>query len=195
MARVSRLFQLAGLHAYQVFVRPLSPSPPPLPAGITLRIIDDRQLGRFGDAALELDEVKASAAFARGEVCVAALLEDSLVGYAWFAQKAAPHVGGIWMDCDRQAVYVYRAFVKPEARGRGIAPALYRFADRQFMNAGRRYAVLCIEFGNRASLSAAVRSGAGRVGRAGYWQGFGGFVPYRSRGAAAVGFRFFIREK
>jgi predicted GNAT family acetyltransferase len=157
-----------------------------------LRVIEPHEAGRFAQPGLEVDVGKARAGFARGEVCAGVLHGDALVGYAWFARDAAPHIGGIWMDFDREAIYVYRAFVKREFRGRGIAAALYRAADARFMRAGRRYAILCIEVGNRPSFAAAQRSGATLAGSAGYWRAFGRFVALRSRGAANVGFRFFI---
>jgi GNAT superfamily N-acetyltransferase len=188
---MTRLLRRAGLFSFQVLMRPLAARAAAPAPGVAFRILEQNDVGLFADGELEVDEAKAREAFARGEVCVGALLGDALVGYAWFARDPAPHVDGIWMEFDRAAIYTYRAFVKPSARGRGIAPVLYNFADAQFMDAGRRYTILCIDVANRASLAAAERSGASAVGRAGYWRGFGGFAAFRSAGAAAVGFRFF----
>jgi len=189
---VHSLLRPFGLFSFRVQVRPLDPAPPRLPQGVEVRILAESEAHRFADAELEVDESKALAAFGRGEVCVGALQEDRLVGYAWFALAAAPHIAGIWMDFDRSAVYTYRAFVKAAFRGRGIASALYRFADARFMSAGRRFAILCIDSANQSSLAAARRSGAHAIGRAGYWQALGRFIGFQSRGAARAGFRFFV---
>src|SRR3954463_6309338 len=121
---MTRLLRRAGFFSYQVLVRSLAERSATAAPGIALRAIDEGELARFADPELELDEAKAREAFVRGEACVGALLGDALVGYAWFARQAAPHLGGIWMDFGSEAIYIYRAFVKREARGRGIAPAL-----------------------------------------------------------------------
>jgi GNAT superfamily N-acetyltransferase len=189
---VFRLLRRFGLFSFRVQVRRLDARPLPLPEGVAIGIIPAHEASRFSSPGLEVDEHKAAAAFARGEVCVGALHEDRLVGYAWFALAAAPHVDGVWMDFNRSAVYTYRAFVKVEFRGRGIASALYRFADARFIAAGRRFAILCIDSANRSSLAAARKSGARSAGRAGYWQAFGRFIGFRSTGAAGAGFRFFL---
>lgn len=190
-----RLLPRVGIFAYRVFSRPLSVAVPALPAGIDFRVLAPQDIALFTDAELEVDESKARAALARSEVCVGALHAGALAGYAWFAREAAPHIGGIWMDFDREAIYTYRAFVKSAFRGRGIAQALYQFADARFIQAGRRYTILCIEVGNKASRAAAKRSGARAVGYAGYVRAAGRILPFRSRGAGSVGFRFVARNR
>lgn len=193
MRIVSKLLRRAGAHAWQIFTRPLSQDAPPVPDGIAVRLLSPSDSARLGfDPELEIDARKVSEAVSQGEVCVGAFLGEALAGYAWFACQPAPHSDGIWMDFDRGGIYTYRAFVHPRYRGRGIAPALYRAADRVFLESGRRFAVLCIEATNVASLAAARRAGARRAGFAAYWRRGRRFRFWRTRGADPCGFRFYM---
>ena len=95
------------------------------------------------------------------------------------------------MAFDRGAIYIYRALVRPEYRGRGIAPALYRAADRLFLENGRRSALICIETANLSSLRAAERSGSRIAGFAAYFAAGPAFIAFSTAGARAMGFRFY----
>lgn len=191
-----RALRHLGIFAFRVLTRPLATAAPRLPRGFEFRLFEPQDLiARCADPALELAESTARAALARGEVCVGALHSGKLAGYAWFAYRPAPHVAGVWMAFDRQAIYVYRAFVHPAHRGLGVAPALYRFADQRFIREGRRLALICIEAGNRPSIIAAERSGARGAGFAAYFQARGGFFAVRSPGAARLGFRFYLGDR
>jgi len=192
----SRALAPLGIYVWRVFARPLVAAPLPAPAGIELRLAAADELRtQWSHPELEFSEAKASEAFARGEVCVAALDGPRLAAYAWYAVEPAPHSGGLWMDFDRRAVYIFRAFVTSRYRGRGIAPALYRFADRLFLERGRQIALLCIEADNKPSLAAARRSGAHRIGYCAYWHGAGRFFSLGTPGVRHVGFRFYMPPK
>ena len=189
----SRVLSSAGIHAWQVFARRLAAVQLQAPPGAELRCAAADELRpQWSDPELEFSEAKAREAFARGEVCVAAFDGPRLVAYAWYAVEPAPHSNGLWMEFDRRAVYTYRAFVAPRYRGRGIAPALYRFADHLFLERGREIAVLCIEANNTPSLAAARRSGAHGIGYCAYWHVGGRFFSLRTPGVRHVGFRFYL---
>ena len=189
---LARLGRRAGVFAYRVMKRRLEPIAKPPPAGIGLRLMTSEELlPMCADPAVELTPQKAGEAFARGELCAAALDGERLAGYAWFAFEPAPHVDGIWMAFHRGASYTYRAFVHPAYRGHGIAPALYRLADPACIERGRTLTLLCIELHNRASLSAAARSGATDAGYVAYWNTHSRLFAVRSPGARRCGFRFF----
>ncbi len=192
----SRALSSVGIHAWQVFARRLGAGELHAPPGIVLRFAPADDLrAQWSDAELEFTEGKARDAFARGEGCVGAFDGPRLVAYAWYAIEPAPHSNGLWMDFDRRAVYIYRAFVAPRYRGRGIAPALYRFADRLFLERGREIALLCIEAGNKPSLAASRHSGAHGVGYCAYWHGAGQFLSVRTSGVRHVGFRFYLAQR
>ena len=181
-----------GIHVWRVFIRPLGLSLQTQPAAIEVRFITPADGdGLWTEGVLDLTAAKASAAFARGDVCIGAFDGGCLVAYAWLASQPAPHVDGLWMAFDPRAIYIYRAFVRPEYRGRRIAPALYSFADTVFLSQGKKYAVICVSIYNRASIAAAQRSGALTAGYTAYWSAGSWFVAMHSAGAKRCGFRFY----
>ncbi len=182
-----------GIHAYAVFRRPLLAGRLPSPSGIALRAVGESDLVRLAaDPRLELRAPSIRAAFARGELCVGAFDGGRLAGYAWFAQAPAPHVNGVQVRFAPHVVYTYKTFVRPDYRGRNIAPALYAFPDEHFRALGRSEAVLCVDTHNRSSILAAKKSGAKRVGGLAYWQRGGYFLSYHSPGLTPLGLRFYL---
>lgn len=180
-----------GLEIWQLFTRPLGRAARMPPAGIALRRVAAEERDVWADPELGITPTKAAEAFARGDVCVGAFDGTRLAGYAWFASHAAPHVDGLWMGFDSNAVYIYRALVRPQDRGRGIAPALYHFADRHFLEQGKSYAIICVNVYNQPSIAAAKRSGASTAGYTAYCAAGRGFFTVRSPGARRCGFRFY----
>jgi ribosomal protein S18 acetylase RimI-like enzyme len=189
MRRVERY---AGAQAYRLMTRPLGHgAPPPCPPGIVLRTLRSAQLlPHCARAELELHPDAVCAAEARGETCVGALHDGALVGYVWYALAPAPHFGGTWAEFDPRSVYMYKALVLPQWRGRGIAPALWLHEDERFARAGRDYAVTCIAVHNRASLGAARAAGYRGRGLVFTLQYGERLFLARTRGAARLEFRF-----
>ena len=144
------------------------------------------------DSEIRLTPDKAKAGYSRGEVCIGAFDGEELAGYAWWTTAPAPHSDGIWMRFDSRAVYIYRAFVRPEYRGRGIASALYCFADSIFLERERTMALMCIALENQASLRAALRSGAQPAGYCAYLCRGALFLQARSPGAKRAGYAFYL---
>jgi ribosomal protein S18 acetylase RimI-like enzyme len=189
MRRVERY---AGAQAYRLMARPLDGGARrACPPGVALRPMACEELLAHcacGDLGLRRDAVRA--ACARGEVCVGALHGNALVAYVWFALRAAPHLGGTWAEFDPRAVYLYRAFVRPAWRGRGIAPALYTHEDQRFLRAGREHALVCVAAHNHASLAAARAAGFRGHGHVFTLQCGQRLFLARTRGAADLSFRF-----
>ena len=178
--------------AWRVCARSLAADAPPALEGIELRPLDAKADLRHFAPPLLLSAAKAREGFARGEVCIGAFHERSLVGYVWFAHQRAPHLDGVWMAFDSRAVYIYRAFVLPSYRGRGIAPALYGAGDPLFRSQGRGSALLCIGLGHAASFAAARRSGARTVGYGAYFRAGRVLLQLRTPGAVRAGYRFYL---
>jgi GNAT superfamily N-acetyltransferase len=87
---------------------------------------------------------------------------------------------------------MYKSLVLPSHRGRGIAPALYRFTDRLCVDRGRSFSISCIESHNRPSIAAIRRTGYRRAGYGGYvWRG-GTVLPFMSPAARTMSVRFFM---
>jgi ribosomal protein S18 acetylase RimI-like enzyme len=188
-----QLARRAGVHLYRVFQRRLEGATPlPFPTGYEPAALSQSEaLSACAELRLDLSEPSVRAAYAAGGVCVGARQAGALIGYVWFAFEAAPHVAGIWVKVPPGAIYRYKALVLPEHRGKGIAPALYRFADHLFDGMGREAVVNCIATHNFASTAASLRSGAESLGYIGYWQRGKAFFPYHSPAVRALGLRFY----
>jgi ribosomal protein S18 acetylase RimI-like enzyme len=191
---MSRLGQQAGLRVFRVFGRRLRARVGAPASRLDCRLLKEREvLALCADAALDLVPSKVQAAYARGDLCVGAYQDGKLAGYCWFALSAAPHMDGAWLEFPEHVVYIYKSYVRPAFRGRGIAATLYGFADALFLQRGRTHAVLCVESHNRPSIAAARRSGFADAGYAAYLGG-ARLRAWCSRAAAGSGLRFFIPE-
>lgn len=156
----SRLSRHAGLRFFRLFARSLESDSVEPPAALRLRpLAESDVIALCGDRKLDLRREGVAAACSRGDLCVGAFDGESLAGYCWFAFTPLPHLDGVWVKFDRLVAWPYKSFVRPAHRGRGIAPALYRFADTACRERGRRHSVICVESHNRSSIAAATRAG------------------------------------
>lgn len=188
---MSTLSRYAGLRLFRVFARPVGGTPHSGRVDVRLRLLSEERLLALVDPSLDLAPRKIRAAYARGDVCVGAFHGGELVGYCWFAFSAAPHMDRAWLDFPADVVYTYKSFVRPNFRGRGIASAMYRFADAAAIERGRKRAIICVESHNRASIAAARRGGFTEAGYAVYI-GSKRLRSWCSKTAARHGLRFFI---
>lgn len=164
------LARRAGIRAFRFFRRDIKPGADVFaPTAIELRILREPDvLQHCGKPDLDLEPGRVRTAFARGDVCAAAFESGALVGYCWFAFAPLPHLDGVWVEFHEAGVWVYKSLVLPSHRGRGIAPALYRFTDRMCAERNRRFSIVCVETHNRPSIAAVLRSGYAPAGHAGY---------------------------
>lgn len=191
---LNRLGRQGGLRLFRLFSRLLdSPSVVRCPSGIDLRAIPRPELLTLcGDGELDLAEETVSAADARGNVCVGAFGAEGLAGYCWLAFSALPHLDGVWVDFDERVAWMYKSFVRPAFRGRGIAPALYGFADELCIHRNRRMSVICMETHNYPSVEAARRAAYAPAGFAAYWRASERLLTWSSAGAELLGVRFYL---
>ena len=191
---MSRLGRHTGLRVFRVFGRRLRTRVAAPAPRVDCRLLKEREvLALCADPTLDLLPAKVQAAYARGDLCVAAYQDGVFAGYCWFALSPAPHMDGAWLEFPDHVVYTYKSYVRPAFRGHGVAPALYRFADALFLQQGRTHAVLCVETHNQPSIAAARRSGFADAGYAAYLGG-ARLRAWRSRAAAGYGLRFFVPE-
>lgn len=184
----------AGLRVFRFFRRALDPATPAtLPGGVAVRMLGEGDLARVCHRPeLDLTAEKVAAAYARGDFCAGAYDAGALVAYCWFAFAPAPHLDGVWADFHRQSVWIYKSLVLPSHRGRGIAPALYRFTDGPCVERGRSFSICCIESHNRPSIAAILRAGYAAAGYAGYLRRGRKVLPVTSPAASRMEVRFFI---
>jgi hypothetical protein len=189
---MTRLQRHCGLSLYQVLGRPLDAAPAAAAGAVRFVLLAESELLPFcGEAALDLSPGTARAAFARGDLCVGALEQGRLLGYAWFAFGATPESAGVWVEPGPAARYTYKHFVRPECRGRGLLAGMLRAADAASAARGRSRCVTLIYTYNRASIRASERAGARTAGYVATLRLFGRLLCWRSPGAAREAIRLF----
>ena len=191
-----RLHRHAGLRMFRMFSKVLRPERrlEPVP-GIEVRLLRETDvMALCSDPSLDLRDDSVAAAYARGDVCVGALEGEAVAGYCWLALAPVPHLDGVWVKFAQSVGWTYKSLVRPSHRGRGIAPALYRFADATYLERGRTYAVICVESHNRPSIRAAFRAGYESGGYGGYVLRGRRLRAWSSPTARERGVSFFLPE-
>ena len=131
-------------------------------------------------------------ALARGDVCVGAFAGQYLVAFVWRSYSTAPHVNGIWVSIDKPYRYTYKAYTRPDYRGRGLNKNVIDYKNKISIDQGYTHGIGFIRVDNFKSLTAARKlQGHEVVGFAGYFQLFGRVIPFRSKGAKKSNFRFY----
>lgn len=191
-ARVmSRLARHAAMRVFRIFDRRLDVRTDDTLGALEYRFLLAREvLILCADASLGLAPANVQAACSRGDVCLGAFDKGVLAGYCWFAFSPLPCMDSAWVEFPPDAVYTYKSYVLPAYRGRGIAPAMYRFPDPIWLRRGRTHAVICVESHNFASIAAAKRAGFSAAGYAAYVGGER-LRAWRSGGVAGCGMRFY----
>jgi GNAT superfamily N-acetyltransferase len=186
----------AGLRAFRFFRRPLDPEAPGASVpGLDVRVLREPDLKEYcGRPELDLKAANVRAAFERGDLCDGAFEGGQLVGYCWFAFSPAPHLDGVWVDFHKKGVWMYKSLVLPSHRGRGIAPALYRYTDRMCTDRGRSFSISCIESHNLSSIAAIRRTGYTPAGYAGYLCRGATVLPCSSTGVRDMSIRFYMPD-
>jgi GNAT superfamily N-acetyltransferase len=189
------LSRRAGLRLFRFFCRDLRSEPEQavMPVGIELRQVAEAEaLALCGDAELDLRPEPVTAAYARGDLCVAAFDGAGIVGYCWIAFEPLPHLDGVWVAFGSDVAWTYKSLVRPSHRGRGIAPALYRYADARCSERGRALSLICVESHNGASVAAALRAGYVASGHAAYIRRGTTLHTWRSPAVARQGVKFSV---
>ena len=186
------LLRALGIRVLRVFSRPTGA----LARGhcgrdVLFRMLTEPEArSAFSEAALEIPEPFVRSAYARGDVCIAALEGERVLGYAWLSTGRSPHTSGLWIEPHAAAGYAYDVFVRPECRGQRIAPWLYVALDRFLIQRGRRALLSSIDWDNESSIKAALRAGAREAGGVALIRLFGVHLAYCSSGVKASGLRF-----
>jgi GNAT superfamily N-acetyltransferase len=182
-----------GLNLGVVYVKRGADAPGPAPAGIDIRLLSEGELGQL-EADEELNVGKVADVFRRGGGCAAAFDSGRLVGYTCFANEDAPYRDGTWIGVPPQAVHRYNSYVLRSHRGRGIAPALYRYADQIAVRGGREYLVGWTESHNFSSLAAHWAGGRRKLGYILFWHKGRRFLAIRTPAVRRFGFRIYLPD-
>jgi GNAT superfamily N-acetyltransferase len=192
IALLARLLgRRAGIFLARVVAYPLDVAAQARGA-IRCRVASEAELRACcADPELELSEEQLRAAFARGDSCIAAYNGKRLVGYEWLALANAPHVGGLWVEFAASDGYMYKKYVRPAYRGRGIAALLIAQSAAVAAGKRRKRVVSFIHLANTAGWQAAKRSGGRTIGYVGYLAWWGRSISFRTVGARRHGFRLY----
>lgn len=193
--RVRRaLARRAGIRFFRFFSRDLAkraaPNPPP---GITLQQLSQADLlDLSGEGQLDLRPEAIRQAYARGDQCVGAVERGALAGYCWHASAPLPHLDGVWVRFRPSSGWVYKSFVRPTHRGRGIGAALYDAVGSLGAGRGLRGSLVCMESHNLPSIRAAIRAGYRPAGYGAYLVRAMPFATWCSPAAREHGVAFIL---
>ena len=189
---IARLRRYLGIDLCRVLARNIEPATREAPHALEFRTLSRPELlGLCGDPDYQLSAAWVRSALARGDVCFGALDDGRVAGYVWLAYSAARYTDQVWVRTDASSRYLYKVFVHPAQRGRGLAGELYRRADTAALARGRTRAVMVVQADNQASLRSARRDGFSIVGYAGHVSFRGGALAFRSPGARRSGFELY----
>jgi GNAT superfamily N-acetyltransferase len=186
--RVMRvLSRRAGIRLFRFFHRELDPAPAIAvpPRGVALRLLQEGEAATLcADPDLDLRQEAVRGAYTRGDLCVGAFEDHRLIGYCWLAFAPLHHLDGVRVAFASEVAWIYKSFVRPSHRGRGVAAALYLFGDAACRERGRSTSLICVESHNGASVAAAVRAGYLPSGYAAYLRRPSRLRVWRSPAAA-----------
>ena len=97
---------------------------------------------------LDLDSHDVALAMASGADVIAALQGETIASYLFVSTVSPGLNDDLALEFDERLAYFYRAFTRPEFRGRGLMPAVLQAAMRRCASRGDRGVVACIDIGN-----------------------------------------------
>lgn len=184
------------LNVSVVQVRPLDEAIelPDLPEPFSARVADCDELERaVEDPCLDLDRDFVDGAVARDDFCAAVFHDGHMVAYGWNAVGPTPHDDRLMVHFDAPAGYSYKAFTRPEYRGRRLQNVVADAGRDEYLRRGRTVVLSFVESHNLASIASSGHRPNRRVGFAGYVRVGSRILPFRTPGARRFGFRFVPR--
>ncbi len=159
--------------------------------GIAYRSLTKTDLRKASlDLELDLTPEFLTRAWSRGDLCCGAFHGDKLVSYAWRSGVEAEHVPGLKVVVANNCRYGYKAFTRPEYRGRGIYPRLTGLEDREYIKRGKTTVIAFSASHNYASRELDKKLGNRTIGLAGYWKIGKHFLLFHTPGVKKHGFSF-----
>lgn len=118
------------------------------------------------DPANDLDAAMAAHLEQSGHYCLAVLKGSVLASYSWYAlHSISPeHSLGTGLTFPTDSVYFYKAFTRPEYRGRGLHPAALQYAAAFFKARSISRLIAIVECANWPSLRSHEKLGFRQAG-------------------------------
>jgi ribosomal protein S18 acetylase RimI-like enzyme len=169
------------------------PGAQPVGAGFDYRFLEPEEVRWFAnDPRNDLGAEFAERAAHGHDVCFAALTEDELVAYCWYALESVEirHTLGVALSYPPDVAYMYKAYTHPPYRGGRHQGTAAQLALQQLGPRGITKLVALVDWTNSASLRAFERSGFVRLGRVWILRLPRGSLVIAPRRAKARGIRF-----
>ena len=129
------------------------------------------------DDSNDLNQQAASSIDDDATVCVGAFINENLAGYIFFCRSpvepeknsGGSKFTGIGLEFPLQVRYLYKAFVLPEYRGKGVANSILHSAINRFKADGVTHIVTTTDWTNSSFLQAVSKVGFVHTGVAAEW--------------------------
>lgn len=132
------------------------------------RFLDTHEIAAFAqDPANDLDVEMVERAAGGLDLCFAALCDDRLAAYGWYALDAieAEHNFGVAMSYPSTVAYMYKGFTHPDFRGARLHGLGMGLALKNLKQFGVSALISTVGWTNEASLRSCDRLGYERLGR------------------------------
>ena len=162
--------RLGGVQVGHVLVQDITElrATPTSAAGLDYRWLTADEVRDYAaDRANDLDAAMASSLKEQDNYCFAALDGPVLANYSWYALGSIQreHSLGAGLSFPNDTVYFYKAYTRPEYRGRGLHPTALRIAASFFAQHSISRLVAIVEYANWASLRSHAKLGFRSAGR------------------------------
>ncbi|MBL4885714.1 MAG: GNAT family N-acetyltransferase [Planctomycetaceae bacterium] len=164
---LEKIFSLQGVEFVYLHQNSL-PASIELPAGFESRFLTAEEVARFAeDPANDLDDNLPDRIRAGKDFCFAAIHENRLAAYGWYALKdiEAEHNFGISMRFAENHAYMYKGFTHSDFRGKRLHGILMGQALQELGSRGIDALVSSVGWTNFASLVSCDKLGYERIGR------------------------------
>jgi len=142
-----------------VFAQPVEQPEQPLPSGVTIQLLDRRDLPALRTLMGERELKRCRMLLEAGHAGLIAWREGCPIGYAWVAAYLGPEVTACRFPLPSYAAYLWDLYVIPSERGTGVGTALAAARLRTARDWGFREGWRTIAPDNGASLATLRKSG------------------------------------
>jgi len=199
---LTALRRYLGIHLYGIYAREMEMPSATVPAmpGFIFRMFElsaaEDLIARSTREELGMSAEFIRSALAKGDVCDAVIRDGEVVSYSWSAFTPTRDDGGVFVGFGNRYRYGYKAYTLPAYRGQHLQRVNKPMRDRYCLETrGRTHTIAFISIDNRPSIRMTTSLGYQRAGLAGYISLGPLFIPFRTGGARAQGFYFFMPAK
>jgi GNAT superfamily N-acetyltransferase len=155
------VYRVIRLGKLVVFAQPVDQPESPVPAGVTIRRLQDGDFFALGTLMGERELKRCRTLVSAGHVGLIAWRGRRPIGYAWVAAQLGPEVTACPFPLPPYAAYLWDLYVIPSERGTGVGTALAAARLRTARDWGFKEGWRTIAPDNAASLATLRKTGSG----------------------------------